>query len=88
MTSRCCGRVCEAGLNPALGIEYYSGLGAFADGFLPARQQTHLLFAAFDLVEKPGDEPSPWSLNLGVGAGLTEGSPQRFILKAIVGRSF
>jgi len=72
----------------AVGLEYYTGLGAFADGMLPAREQTHLLVAAFDLAPPEGAEPSPWSVNLGLGKGLTDGTPQQWIMKAIIGRSF
>ena len=72
----------------AVGLEYYTGLGAFADGFLPAREQSHVLFAAFDLAPPEGAEPSPWGVNVGVGKGLTDGTPQQWILKAIIGRSF
>ena len=71
-----------------LGLEYYAGLGAFADGFLPLNDQTHLLFATFDLLDRPSEEPSAWSLNAGIGVGLTSGSAQRLVVKAIVGRSF
>jgi hypothetical protein len=71
----------------ALGVEYYAGLGAFAD-LLPARQQSHLLFAAVDLAPPEGAAASPWSVNFGIGCGLTDATPQRFVLKAIVGRAF
>lgn len=70
-----------------VGAEYYMGLGAFADGFLPLSDQTHLVFATFDLMDRPGEKPSPWMVNFGVGLGLTGGTPQRVVIKAIVGRS-
>ncbi|HEY6002125.1 MAG TPA: hypothetical protein VIV57_04560 [Anaeromyxobacter sp.] len=79
----------------AVGAEYYASLGAIADGFLPLREQEHLLLAVVDLEEpvRPAEEAadrrdSPWELNLGVGAGLTRGTPQHVFLKAIAGRSF
>jgi hypothetical protein len=74
----------------ALGLEYYAGLGRF-DGFDPLRDQTHLVFAVFDLEPPVGDGPpttSPWELNVAVGTGLTRGTPQQLIVKTIVGRSF
>ncbi|HEY3358538.1 MAG TPA: hypothetical protein VGQ83_35145 [Polyangia bacterium] len=53
-----------------------------------AREQSHLLFAAFDVAPPAGVAPSPWGLNFGVGLGLTDATPQRCILKAIVTRMF
>jgi hypothetical protein len=79
----------------AIGAEYYASLGAFADGLLPMREQEHLLLAVVDLEEPAGPAAeagegrgSPWEVNLGVGAGLTRGTPQHLLVKAIVGRSF
>ena len=71
-----------------LGAEYYSGLGLLANPS-PLREQEHLLFATFDLAEpaESGIE-QPWELNLGIGKALTSATPQQWILKAIVGRSF
>jgi hypothetical protein len=73
----------------ALGAEYYAGLG-FAGGLASRAEQEHLAFATFDLVEPVGRDgaKSPWELNLGVGAGLTEATPQHAIVKMIVGREF
>jgi hypothetical protein len=71
-----------------LGAEYYSGLGLLADPS-PLREQEHLLFAVFDLVEPAESRiEQPWELNLGIGKGLTSATPQQWVLKAIVGRSF
>jgi len=71
-----------------LGAEYYSGLGRLASPS-PIGEQEHLLFATFDLVE-PAESSieQPWELNLGIGKGLTSATPQQWIVKAIVGRSF
>ena len=71
----------------ALGLEYYAGLG-FMNEVLPLRDQEHLLFAAFDLVEPPGQPASKWELNVGVGEGLTHGTGQDVLVKAIMGRTF
>jgi hypothetical protein len=72
----------------ALGGEYYAGLG-YAGAMLPRTEQEHLAFVTFDLVEPVGSaEKSPWELNLGVGAALTEATPQHAIVKMIVGREF
>ena len=68
----------------ALGGEYYAGLGPLGAGFLPVRAQEHLVFATFDLE----DEREEWELNVGVGRGLTSGTPQEWVTKAIVGRAF
>lgn len=71
-----------------LGAEYYSSLGLLAAPS-PIREQDHLVFATFDLAE-PAESSieQPWELNLGIGKGLTSVTPQQWILKAIVGRSF
>lgn len=71
-----------------LGAEYYSGLGLLASPS-PIREQDHLLFAVFDLAEAAeSTTEQPWELNLGFGKGLTSATPQQWIMKAIVGRSF
>jgi hypothetical protein len=79
----------------AVGAEYYASLGAVADGLSPVGDQEHLLFAVVDLEEpvRAGPEAadrreSAWELNVGVGAGLTRGTPQHVLVKAIVGRAF
>jgi len=61
----------------ALGSEYYAGLGPI-DGLLPARDQTHALYAALDWASSFLD------LNLGVGYGGL-GAGERWVAKAIVG---
>jgi hypothetical protein len=80
----------------AVGAEYYAGLGAIADGFLPRRDQEHLLLGVVDLVP-PAAAPqaegspahaSPWELNVGVGGALTAATGQHLLVKAIVGRAF
>ncbi|HUL60197.1 MAG TPA: hypothetical protein VLU43_13025 [Anaeromyxobacteraceae bacterium] len=71
----------------ALGLEYYATLG-FADDLAPVREQEHLLLAVFDLAAPPGAPPQEWELNVGVGAGLTPGTPQHSVVKVIFGREF
>lgn len=72
-----------------LGAEYYAGLGMLASPS-PFREQEHLLFAAVDLAEPAGEseEEDEWELNVGLGRSLTDVTPQQWIAKAIVGRSF
>ncbi len=81
----------------AVGAEYYAGLGYIGSGFLPVRDQEHLLLGAVDLVapargrDVPAGSPahaSPWELNVALGGALTAATGQHFIAKAIVGRSF
>ncbi len=73
-----------------LGAEYYAGLGPLTS-LAPRHEQEHLLFLAFDLAEtaedSAKDEPA-WELNVGLGKGLTQATPQQWIAKAIVGHSF
>jgi hypothetical protein len=72
-----------------LGLEYYAGFGYLSNPS-PVKQQDHLLILTFDRIaprDHVGPE-SPWELNVGLGYGLTEATPQRWIAKAIVGRSF
>jgi len=71
----------------ALGLEYYATLG-FANDLLPLRDQEHLLLAVLDLAAPRGQPPSEWELNVGVGAGLTPGTPQHSVVKVIFGREF
>jgi hypothetical protein len=72
----------------ALGAEYYAGLG-FAGEMLPRSEQEHLAFVTFDLMEPVGAvEKSRWEVNLGVGAGFTEATPQHAVVKLILGREF
>ena len=81
----------------AVGAEYYASLGFIGDGFLPLRQQEHLLFGVIDLVDpaRPRQavegspaHASPWEVNLALGGALTDATGQHLIAKAIVGRSF
>jgi hypothetical protein len=69
-----------------VGLEYFAGLGEITQGFLPLREQSHLLVFAFDLMEPAqtleGQE-SPWQLNAGIGFGL-----KSVLLKAFFGRAF
>jgi hypothetical protein len=84
-----------------LGAEYYAGLGYLTALPAPIGEQEHLLFLTFDLAERVSvitsnsqqasakeSQTEPWELNLGVGRGLTEVTPQKYILKAIVGKAF
>jgi hypothetical protein len=72
-----------------VGTEYYAGLGYLTD-LSPIKRQEHLMFLTVDCANPKGHAgpESPWALNVGVGYGLTEATPQRWIVKAIVGRSF
>lgn len=71
----------------AAGLEHYSALGRFDQGFVGAREQEHITFLAFDLEPRAGGAPSAWELNVAVGHGWTAATPQDWIVKAIVGRS-
>jgi hypothetical protein len=72
----------------ALGLEHYAALGRFDEGFVGLREQEHLTFAVFDLEPPAGQPPSAWELNLAVGRSLTDATPQCWLAKVIVGRSF
>jgi hypothetical protein len=72
----------------AVGLEHYAALGRFDQGFVGPHQQEHLTFAAFDLEPAEGQPGSSWELNLAVGRSLTDATPQRWLVKAIVGRGF
>ncbi|HEY6101180.1 MAG TPA: hypothetical protein VIW03_17215, partial [Anaeromyxobacter sp.] len=71
----------------AVGAEYYASLG-FANAVLPLREGEHLAFITLGLAERPGAAASPWELEVGFGAGLTEATPQRAVVKLILGRAF
>jgi hypothetical protein len=74
-----------------LGVEYYTSLGLFADGFAPWRQQEHLVFGVFDLAtpaNAPENEEDDWEINIAVGRGLTDGTGPTWILKTIIGKAF
>ncbi len=64
----------------ALGAEYYNGVGTLADR-LPGELQGRSFYLIADA------ERRPWSLNFGVGHGLTPAT-DNWTLKAIVGYSF
>jgi hypothetical protein len=66
--------------NLALGAEYYSDLGTTAR-LLGVPDQGHTLYAVMDL------EMKKWSLNFGVGHGLTDAA-DKWTVKTIVGFSF
>ena len=72
----------------ALGFEHYAALGRFDQGFVALRKQEHVTFVVFDLEPAHGQSPLPWELNIAVGRGLTDATPQKWLVKAIVGRSF
>jgi hypothetical protein len=72
----------------AVGLEHYAGLGRFDQGFVGLHQQEHLTFAVLDLEPAEGQPESPWELNLALGRSLTDATPQRWLVKAIVGRTF
>jgi hypothetical protein len=64
----------------ALGLEYYSGLGAL-NHLQSFSEQDNTLYAAMDLDMKA------WTLNFGVGRGLTSDA-DRWTVKAIFGFAF
>ena len=72
----------------ALGLEHYAALGRFDQGFVALREQEHLTFVVFDLEPAVGAPPLPWELNVAVGRAVTSETPQRWVVKAIVGHSF
>ena len=61
----------------ALGIEHYAGFGRLSR-FAPRRDQDHVLYFAADIEHKG------WSVNVGLGRGLTRAADD-VVLKAIVG---
>ena len=64
----------------ALGVEYYQDIGTLAER-LPHDQQARTLYAVMDIERKS------WSLNFGVGYGLTPATDD-WTVKAIVGIAF
>jgi hypothetical protein len=72
----------------ALGLEHYAALGRFDQGFVGLHEQEHVTFAVFDLEPPEGQPGSGWELNLAVGRSFTDATPQRWIVKTIVGRAF
>ena len=85
------GPCAKAQLNTQLGfgvgLEYYASLGYLGALAAPSRWQ-QVLFAVIDLVAPRGREEGPWELDAGVGHALTAATPQQWIVKVIVGRSF
>jgi hypothetical protein len=76
-----------------LGVEYYTSLGYWADGFSALRKQEHMLFAVMDLARPASEiqsehEEDGWELNVAVGRGLTQGTGPDWIVKSIVGKAF
>lgn len=65
--------------NAALGAEYYGDLGPL-NAFEKLPQQSHALFATFDLLNS-----KHWELNAGAGFGLTSAT-DGFIFKVLLGR--
>jgi len=72
----------------ALGLEHYAALGRFDQGFVGLHEQEHLTFAVFDLEAAEGQPAGPWEVNIAVGRSLTDATPQRWIAKTIIGRTF
>jgi hypothetical protein len=70
-----------------VGLEYYTTMG-YLDALPGPSGWEQLLFLVVDLMPPAGREGGPWELNVGVGRGLTAATPQQWVAKAIVGRSF
>ncbi|MCX6300212.1 MAG: hypothetical protein NTY72_14095 [Bacteroidetes bacterium] len=62
-----------------LGLEYYGSLGTLSH-FSPPAEQSHALYAIFDMM---GNDK--WELNAGPGWGLTKAT-DGFVFKVLVGR--
>ncbi len=90
-----CGKVAfDTRLGFSVGAEYYASLG-FVNDLAPLRDEEHLVFAVVDLVPRSpapaAGSPargSPWELNVGVGASLTDAPGPHVIAKVIAGRAF
>ncbi len=65
--------------NGAIGAEYYGDLGPL-NAFEQSPQQSHAIFATFDLLNN-----KEWELNTGAGFGLTNAT-DGFVFKVLVGR--
>lgn len=78
----------NSNLGFALGFEHYAALGRFDQGLLGVHDQAQVTFAALDLEAPDGQPEGMWELNLGVGRSWTLATPQRWIAKAILGRTF
>jgi hypothetical protein len=70
-----------------VGAEYYTSMG-FIDALPSPSQWEQILFGVVDLMPAHGEEESPWELNVGLGRALTAATPQQWVAKVIVGRSF
>src|SRR5258706_191888 len=70
----------DVGHELALGVEYYNDIGTLANR-LPRDQQGRTLYAGMEVERKT------WSLNFGVGHGVTPAT-DNWTVKAIVGISF
>jgi hypothetical protein len=70
----------DVGQGIALGVEYYNDIGTLANR-LPREEQNRTLYAVVEV------ERNSWSLNFGVGRGLTTATDD-WTAKAIVGVSF
>jgi len=70
----------DVGQGFALGVEYYNDIGTLANR-LPRGQQDRTLYAVMEIERKT------WSLNFGVGHGVTPAT-DNWTAKAIVGISF
>lgn len=63
----------------ALGFEYYGGLGQVSH-LDPVREQGHIIYAAYDLLDN-----KKWEFNVALGFGLTP-STDKLVAKMILGR--
>jgi len=63
----------------SLGLEYYGGMGYITHPD-PLKDQSHALYAAYDLVGN-----AAWELNIGAGIGLTQVT-EGLVGKVLVGR--
>jgi hypothetical protein len=70
-----------------VGVEYYASMG-FANALPAPSQWGQILFGVVDLLPPAGGAESPWELDVGLGHGLTAATPQQWVAKVIVGRSF
>lgn len=65
--------------NISLGIEYYGDLG-YITAFEKLNEQSHAIFAVFDLLNNKN-----WELNVGPGWGLTSAT-DKFVSKILLGK--
>jgi hypothetical protein len=65
-----------------VGLEYYTSLGYFSQGFSPVNDEEHYLYEVVNVLGVEHLE-----VNVGVGEGLTGGS-NKVVLKSIVGYEF